>query len=436
MAGLSSCFFASSAFFLAASSRFFCRRSIHQGTVSIGPRTDRNGLMKGVNHAGRNSAGLTEYTWSHKWWLNQFCYLQCTRKPAKEGHARTMGTQRCPMETHRTDLKTAAAGRRSWSTLAGDASRAQRNSVGVGHRSAVARTARQVSAVPNLPSPFPALGAGRHAGAHLARAGRGAPSTGETRPGGGFHRCLLHGGKKGGLAVGPTNRGKGTKIIALADAHSLALAVSIESASPHETQLVEGVLGHSFLDTLPARLIGDKAYDSDRLDRDLAERYGIEMIAPHRGERRTPTQDGRPLRRLSPTLASGTTFCVAASFSSARDPLGVPRRELLRHGPPRLHANPVQVFMRPVVGMHTSVSSIWTQQAFSAAASYVQSDRDKSGEPIKTVILLEPGVEERVRSRALGLRSGCVTKLGGCDSARDMLPYIPELEALLGSSGK
>jgi hypothetical protein len=58
--------------------------------------------------------------------------------------------------------------------------------------------------------------------------------------------------------------------------------VSIESASPHESLLVEGVLGHSFLDTLPARLIGDKAYGSDRLDRDLAERYGIEMIAPHR----------------------------------------------------------------------------------------------------------------------------------------------------------
>ena len=71
----------------------------------------------------------------------------------------------------------------------------------------------------------------------------------------------------------------------------------IESASPHENQLVEGVLGHSFLDTLPLRLIGDKAYDSDRLDRDLAERYGIEMIAPHRGERREATRDGRPLRR-------------------------------------------------------------------------------------------------------------------------------------------
>jgi hypothetical protein len=62
-------------------------------------------------------------------------------------------------------------------------------------------------------------------------------------------------------------------------------------------RLVEGVLGHSFLDTLPARLIGDKAYDGDPLDRALADRDGMEMIAPHRGQRREPTQDGRPLRR-------------------------------------------------------------------------------------------------------------------------------------------
>ena len=74
-------------------------------------------------------------------------------------------------------------------------------------------------------------------------------------------------------------------------------AVSIESASPHESQLVEGVLGHSFLDILPVRLVGDKAYDSDRLDQKLSDRYGIEMIAPHRGERRNPTQGGRALRR-------------------------------------------------------------------------------------------------------------------------------------------
>lgn len=48
----------------------------------------------------------------------------------------------------------------------------------------------------------------------------------------------------------------------------------------------------------PGRVIGDKAYDSDALDEELA-RQCIEMIAPHRGNR-TPdhvTQDGRPLRR-------------------------------------------------------------------------------------------------------------------------------------------
>jgi transposase len=119
----------------------------------------------------------------------------------------------------------------------------------------------------------------------------------EAVTGGGFHRRLLHGSKKLASRSGPRNAARGTKIIALADDHSLPLAVSIESASPHESQLVEGVLGHSFLGTLPARLIGDKAYDSDRLDRDLVERYGIELIAPHRGARRSPTQDGRPFRR-------------------------------------------------------------------------------------------------------------------------------------------
>ena len=158
------------------------------------------------------------------------------------------------------------------------------------------------------------MGADRQAGAHFARAGQGVTSTRKTPFGGGFYRCLLLGGKKGGLAVGPTKRGKGTKIIALADDHSLPLAVSIESASPHESQLVEGVLGHSFLDTLPARLIGDKAYDSDRLDRDLAERYRIEMIAPHRGERQTPTQDGRPLRRYRRRWRVGRLFAWLHHF--------------------------------------------------------------------------------------------------------------------------
>jgi hypothetical protein len=45
---------------------------------------------------------------------------------------------------------------------------------------------------------------------------------------------------------------------------------------------VEEVLAGSFLDDLPARLIGDKAYDLDPLDEKLDSDYGIEMIAPNR----------------------------------------------------------------------------------------------------------------------------------------------------------
>ena len=70
----------------------------------------------------------------------------------------------------------------------------------------------------------------------------------------------------------------------------------MQSASPAECQLVEEVLAGSFLDELPARLIGDKAYDSDALDQKLADEYDIELIAPNR-QRRSHTQEGRTLRR-------------------------------------------------------------------------------------------------------------------------------------------
>ena len=85
--------------------------------------------------------------------------------------------------------------------------------------------------------------------------------------------------------------------MAIGDGHGLPLAVHLASASPHEVTLVDATLQASFLDELPARLIGDRAYDSDRLDTHLAATYGIELIAAHRPNRRTKTQDGRPLRR-------------------------------------------------------------------------------------------------------------------------------------------
>jgi len=60
--------------------------------------------------------------------------------------------------------------------------------------------------------------------------------------------------------------------------------------------LVQQTLAEIVVNQPLQRLIGDNAYDSDRLDKELAEAGG-EMIAPHNRGRKRRTQDGRPLRR-------------------------------------------------------------------------------------------------------------------------------------------
>jgi transposase len=84
--------------------------------------------------------------------------------------------------------------------------------------------------------------------------------------------------------------------MAVADRHGLPIAVWTASGERHETQLVDDTLDARFVKPLPQKLIGDRAYDSNGLDKQLAAR-GIEMIAPHNPTRKTKTQDGRPLRR-------------------------------------------------------------------------------------------------------------------------------------------
>jgi transposase len=114
-----------------------------------------------------------------------------------------------------------------------------------------------------------------------------------------LYECFVDGtfakAKGGGDGIGCTKAGKGVKIMILVDAKGLPLAVNTGSASPHESGLVQELFGFMLSSKPPERMIGDKAYDSDKLDARLAEQ-GIEMIAPNRANR-TPTQDGRPLRR-------------------------------------------------------------------------------------------------------------------------------------------
>jgi transposase len=84
--------------------------------------------------------------------------------------------------------------------------------------------------------------------------------------------------------------------MAVADSTGLPVAICAESATPHEVTLVQQTLSEIFVPETVRRLIGDNAYDSDRLDEELAE-TGVEMIAPHRSNRKNRTQDGRLLRR-------------------------------------------------------------------------------------------------------------------------------------------
>jgi len=150
---------------------------------------------------------------------------------------------------------------------------------------------------PICPPPLPTLERRRHARTGVGGAGHRSQRAWRARSVRMLHRRHVHRGEKGGGCVGKTKRGKGSKLMAMADRFGLPLAVCAASASPHEVRLVAATLDSRFVDALPQRLIGDRAYDADPLDVALAE-LGIEMIAPHRRNRKRPkTQDGRPLRR-------------------------------------------------------------------------------------------------------------------------------------------
>ena len=84
--------------------------------------------------------------------------------------------------------------------------------------------------------------------------------------------------------------------MALADRHGLPVAVYVDSATPHEVKLVVPTLLEMVIPEAPQNLVGDNAYDSHKLDSELG-RYGVELISPHRSNRKNRTQDLRRLRR-------------------------------------------------------------------------------------------------------------------------------------------
>ena len=124
----------------------------------------------------------------------------------------------------------------------------------------------------------------------------------EERDGFRLYECFIDGtfckARGGGDGIGCTRAGKGVKIMVLVDARGLPVAVDTTSANPHESKLVQRLFDFMLTKDVPPRVIGDKAYDSEPLDEELAHQ-GIEMIAPHKANRKSEnrTQDGRSLRR-------------------------------------------------------------------------------------------------------------------------------------------
>src|ERR1700739_747728 len=122
-----------------------------------------------------------------------------------------MGTQQCPVASDRTDLATEATLAWSRSSVAGHASVAQRNPVGLGYGGAVARATREISAVPDLPPPLQ----------QWVREGRLEPilrvlseewqARGKLQPEEAFIDASCTGAKKGASRSGPRNAAKGRK---------------------------------------------------------------------------------------------------------------------------------------------------------------------------------------------------------------------------------
>jgi len=106
------------------------------------------------------------------------------------------------------------------------------------------------------------------------------------------------------------------------DGQGVPLASHLDSASRAEGKLLEPTLDNIEVRPeergeawpMPERLILDRGYDCDPLRQRLAER-GIEMICPHRKNRKRPkTQDGRPLRRYVRRWKVERTFAWLGNF--------------------------------------------------------------------------------------------------------------------------
>jgi DDE family transposase len=145
--------------------------------------------------------------------------------------------------------------------------------------------------------------------------------------------------------VGKTKRGKGMKLTAVADGSGLPVSMHPASASPLEITLVGEPSLASFAPGEPERLVGDRAYDSDPLDVAQAER-SIEMITPHRKNRKKKTQDGRKLSGATRDAGRSSGCSPGFRTPTSSGLLRATGEKLPRIRAVGLHEHPAQASLR------------------------------------------------------------------------------------------
>ena len=108
--------------------------------------------------------------------------------------------------------------------------------------------------------------------------------------------------------------------MAVVDAKGLPISLRVCTAGQHEVKQAEETVFSCWTPSLPERVIADRAFDSDDLDKCLAE-FSVDMIVPHRKNRKVRTQDGRKLRRYKRRWKVERLFAWLGNF----------RRLLVRH---------------------------------------------------------------------------------------------------------
>ena len=103
--------------------------------------------------------------------------------------------------------------------------------------------------------------------------------------------------------------------MAVADRHGLPVSICIESATPHEVKLTTSTLVQMVVPDAPGHLIGDNAYDSDKLDAQLRH-YGTEVIAPAPQQPKNQNTRRTLFEATPSALENRKTICLVAEFSA------------------------------------------------------------------------------------------------------------------------